>query len=129
MKKVLLSFVVLFALLGVALPSEARTKEEDALVKELSGGLPVYMGNNLTWRTFDIDNNGTMVIGLLSNSLPALADVDDKLRDEFKATLVGPNSGYVGLAKHLGRKMTINVYNTQNELCVTETISPDGSGK
>ena len=129
MKKVLLSMVLLFLLGCFALPADARTKEDDALVKELSGGLPVYMGNNLTWRTFDIDDHGTLIIGLLSNSLPALADIDDELRQGFKETLVGPNSGYVGLSKHLGRKMVINVYNTANELCVTETISPDGSAQ
>ena len=129
MKKVLLSIVMLVAMVSIALPSAARNKEDDALVKELSGGLPVYMGNNLTWRTFDIDDHGTMIIGLLSNTMPALADITDELRDDFKKTLSGPNSGYVGLSKHLGRKMVINVYNTANELCVTETISPDAQAE
>ena len=81
MKKVLLSIVMLVAMVSIALPSAARTKEDDALVKELSGGLPVYMGNNLTWRTFDIDDHGTMIIGLLSNTMPALADITDEIFD------------------------------------------------
>ena len=73
MKKLILSVAMLLSVIAVPLSVEARTSEEDQLVKELSGGLPVYMGGGLTWRTFEIDHKGNMVIGLLSNNLPEVS--------------------------------------------------------
>ena len=126
MKKILLGIVMALTAV-IAFPSymSARTPQDDSLVKELTGGLPVYMGNGLTWNTFDIDKEGYLVIGLISNNLPELSKMDDELRSKYQELLVGPQSGYVGLSKHLGRKMRINLYNTNNELCVTEIITPD----
>lgn len=110
---------------GVVYPlsMEARSSEEDKLVKELSGGLPVYMGGGLTWRTFDIDDKGNMVIGLLSNNLPEASSIDDATREAYKNALTGPSSGYVSFSKKCGRNVIIQVYNTSNELCITEAIT------
>ncbi len=113
---------------GVVYPlsMEARSSEEDKLVKELSGGLPVYMGGGLTWRTFDIDDKGNMVIGLLSNNLPEASSIDDATREAYKSALTGPSSGYVSFSKKCGRNVIIQVYNTSNELCITEAITNGG---
>lgn len=126
MKKILLGIVMaLSVVMFFPIGASARTPQDDSLVKELSGGLPVYMGNGLTWNTFDIDKEGYLVIGLISNNLPELSKMDESLRTKYQELLVGPQSGYVGLSKHLGRKMKINLYNTNNELCVTEIITPE----
>lgn len=103
---------------------QARSKEEDQLVKEMTTGLPVYLGNGLTWRTFDIDNEGTLVIGILSNNLPEAAQVDDKMRDDYKRVLTGESSKYAALSRALGRKLIINIINPYNELCISETLNP-----
>lgn len=122
MKKLILSVAMLLSVIAVPFSVEARTSEEDQLVKELSGGLPVYMGGGLTWRTFDIDDKGNMIIGLLSNNLPELSAIDDATREAYKNALTGPQSGYVAFSKKCGRNVIIQVYNTSNELCITETI-------
>lgn len=123
MKKVIFSVIMLLSGVVCPLSMEARTSEEDKLVKELSGGLPVYMGGGLTWRTFDIDDKGNMIIGLLSNNLPEASDVDNDMRDAYHKALTGPESGYVSFSKKCGRNVIIQVYNTANELCITECIT------
>ena len=125
MKKIFLGAVLFLATIAsISFDSQARSKEEDQLVKEMSAGLPVYMGNGLTWRTFDIDNEGTLVIGILSNNLPEAAQVDDKMRDDYKRVLTGENSKYAALSRALGRKLIINIINPYNELCISETLNP-----
>ncbi|MDE6683217.1 MAG: hypothetical protein K2J87_07310 [Muribaculaceae bacterium] len=127
MKKVILSVAMLLSAFAWPMTMQARTSDEDKLVKELSGGLPVYMGGGLTWRTFDIDDKGNMVIGLLSNNLPEASAIDDATREAYKNALTGPASGYVSFSKKCGRNVIIQVYNTSNELCITEAIANGGA--
>lgn len=116
-------FLALTAIAAVPTESAARTKEENNLVKEIAGGLPVYMGNGMTWNKFDIDEQGQFVIGLISQNLPEVSGMTDEIRASYRDVLVGPKSGYVNLAKSLGRSLRINVYNQQGELCISESVS------
>lgn len=127
MKKICFAIVMAFAL-SLVFPHEMsakKTKEETAMVKEISGGLPVYMGNGMTWNTFDIDDDGQIVIGLISQNLPDASEVTDEVRNRFHEILVGPNSGYVGLSKSMGKGLRVNVYNPTGQLCISETYVPD----
>ena len=125
MKKFLICFLMISGIMTM-MPEfvSARNSADEKLVKELSGGLPVYMGNGMTWTQFDIDKDGEFVISLLSNNLPDVYEIDDDLRAQFKDALTGPNSGYTALSKNLGRKIRIKVFNSKNDLCIFETVSP-----
>ncbi|MDE6717738.1 MAG: hypothetical protein K2J70_06065 [Muribaculaceae bacterium] len=126
MKKIICGiFLALTAI--AAFPDEgmARTKEDNNIVKEISGGLPVYMGNGMTWNKFDIDDQGQFVIGLISQNLPDVSGMTDEIRASYRDLLVGPKSGYVNLARSLGRSLRINVYNQQGELCISESVTSE----
>ncbi|MDE7413670.1 MAG: hypothetical protein K2N05_07800 [Muribaculaceae bacterium] len=115
-----LSLTTAFPLVG-----NAKTKEEAAIVKELTSGLPVYMGNGMTWNTFDIDDNGQIVIGLISQNLPDVSGITDDIRSNYRDILVGPQSGYVKFSKQMGKKLRVNVYNQNGDLCISETYTPE----
>ncbi|MDE6237959.1 MAG: hypothetical protein K2J23_06140 [Muribaculaceae bacterium] len=130
MKKYITGAMMALALLcSVANDTYARTPQDDKLVKEMSGGLPVYMGNGMTWKTFDIDNNGQIIIGLLSNNLPAVDAMTPELTKQYKDALAGPESGYAKLSKQLNRPLIVNIYNAANDLCVTAKIDPQAPQK
>jgi len=122
MKKILLLIVMAFGSMMLSMPAFALTAQEESLLNEVRGGLPVYMGNGLTWSEFDIADNGELVIGMVSNNLPAAEKMTDDLRAEFRKILTDPKSGYVGLSKHMGKNLRLNISNAAKELCISELI-------
>ena len=124
MKRLMLILVMAIGAMMMSMPAFGRTAEEENLLKEVKGGLPVYMGNGLTWSEFDIADNGELVIGMVSTNLPEASKMTDDLRKEFKAILTDPKSGYVGLSTHMGKPLRLNISNAANELCISELITP-----
>ncbi len=125
MKKVLFSILMFLSLVCVPATTYARNSDDAKVVKEISDGLPVYMGGGITWRTFDINDKGDIEVGLLSNNLPDASEVTEEQKEIYKNALTGPNSGYANLSKKLGRNLIVNIYNTANQLCITAKIPKD----
>ena len=127
MRKILYSLMIAAGIFGIAIPSSAKTKEENNLVKELRGGLPVSLGNNMTWSNFDITDKGDYMVEYIWTMLPASSEITNDMRYQYRKALTDPNGpckGLLALARNQGKTMIIRFYNGNKELCIEETIKP-----
>lgn len=127
MRKLIYGLIIAGALFMGAMPVCAKTEQEEALVKELKGGLPVYVGNGLSWTDFDIQDNGNYMVAYTSTALPAASAITDEVREKFREILahpMGANKGLINLTNQLKKSLVLRLYNGNGELCLEEVIKP-----
>lgn len=127
MRKLLYCIVLMMGALVVGVPANAKTQEEEALVNELKGGLPVYVGNNISWTDFDILDNGSYMVAYTSTALPAAKDITEEVRSKFREILthpMGANKGLINFTNKMKKSLVIRLYNGSKELCIEEIITP-----